>query len=387
MSIKQKQGESLRSYIDRFKKEELEVRDLNPMVSMHTAINGLCAGSALKKAQKYIAAEEASAGEHQEREAKRHNGPPEKKRKGGDNPHHNSNSNKDNKKPPALALAYKEYTPLNSTCTQILMQIGEEKHLKQFVGGEAGASSSQQHQHHQVASVIDVISRGLASARKAYARQLNIQGPSSKKQKYLNASKEPSCRNALVFTDEDLKGVTVPHDDALVVAAIIANYVVKKILVDSGSSADILFYNTFERMNLTPERLQPADVPLIGFSGNAIKPKEKITLPITIGNEPDQVTWMHEFLVVKVISPYNAIMGRPTIHVLRAAMSSYHLALKFPTEHGVEVVRGNQQIARQCYVSALKGKNKEALSLEGLDLREETASRGPRLDSPRQGKP
>ncbi|XP_010247497.1 PREDICTED: uncharacterized protein LOC104590504 [Nelumbo nucifera] len=146
MLIKQKQRESLQSYIDRFKKEELEVHDLDPMVSMHAAINGLCTGSALKcsvakilpktkleflkKAQKYIAAEEASTMGHQEREVEHHNGPPKKKRKGGDNPHPNNNNGNDNKKPPASALAYKEQTPLNSTCAQKLMQIGEEKYVK-----------------------------------------------------------------------------------------------------------------------------------------------------------------------------------------------------------------------------------------------------------------
>ncbi|XP_010268108.1 PREDICTED: uncharacterized protein LOC104605169 [Nelumbo nucifera] len=91
---------------------------------------------------------------------------------------------------------------------------------------------------------------------------------------------------------------------------------------------------------------------------------------------PHQVTWMHEFLVVKVTSPYNAIMGRPTLHALGAAMSSYHMTLKFPTKHDVGVVHRNQQIARQCYVAALKGKNKEALSLESLNPREEPVSRG-----------
>ncbi|XP_010269798.1 PREDICTED: uncharacterized protein LOC104606351 [Nelumbo nucifera] len=176
--------------------------------------------------------------------------------------------------------------------------------------------------------------------------------------------------------DDDLKGVTVPHDDALVVAAIITNHKVKKILVDNGSSVNILFYDTFERMKLAPERLQPVDVPLVGFSGSVIRSKGKITLPIMVGIEPDQVTWMHEFLVVKVGSPYNIIMGRPTLYVLRVAMSFFHLVLKFPTEHSVGVVRGNQQIACQCYVAMLKGKNKEALSLEGLNLREEPSSRG-----------
>ncbi|XP_010253030.1 PREDICTED: uncharacterized protein LOC104594452 [Nelumbo nucifera] len=207
MSLKQEPGETLRSYIDRFKKKELEVRDLDPMVSMHTAINGLFPGSTLKlsvaktpsktklkflkKAQKYITTEEASTRANQERAAECHDRPLEKKRKGGDQHHPDNHGNKDNKKPLALALAYKDYKPLNSTCTQILMQIGEEKfvkwptklkqnpkrrnptkyykyhrgtghdtkdcydlkneieslircrHLKQFVGGEADASSFQ----------------------------------------------------------------------------------------------------------------------------------------------------------------------------------------------------------------------------------------------------
>ncbi|XP_010241782.1 PREDICTED: uncharacterized protein LOC104586303 [Nelumbo nucifera] len=139
MSTKKKRGESLWSYIDRFKNEELEVRDLDPMVSMHATISGLLPKLALKrsvaktppkmkmefhkKTQKYIQAKEASDGNNQEREAKRHNGAPEKKRKSEDH-YHNNNNSKDNKKPSALALAYNQYTPLNSTQTQIMMQVG-----------------------------------------------------------------------------------------------------------------------------------------------------------------------------------------------------------------------------------------------------------------------
>ncbi|XP_010259178.1 PREDICTED: uncharacterized protein LOC104598695 [Nelumbo nucifera] len=199
MSIKQKPGENLRSYINRFKKEELEARDLDPMISMHAAINKLRAGSALKcsitktppktkleflkKAQKYIAAQEALAEDHQEKEAEHNGGPLGKKKK--KNEDRRGDSGKDNRKPSAPTTTYSQYTPLNSSWTQILMQIGDEKfvkwleklkrnpkkyckfhrgighdaedcyelkneieslirrgHLKQFVGGEVGASSS-----------------------------------------------------------------------------------------------------------------------------------------------------------------------------------------------------------------------------------------------------
>ncbi|XP_010274290.1 PREDICTED: uncharacterized protein LOC104609615 [Nelumbo nucifera] len=133
-------------------------------------------------------------------------------------------------------------------------------HLKQFVGGEVGTSSSQQ-KHQQVAGVIDVLVGSMASGgasalvRKAYARQLNFQEHAPKKQKYPDTPWRPRCLHALIFTDEDLEGVTVPHDDALVVATIISNFMVKNILVDNGLSADIIFYDTYERRKLAQERL------------------------------------------------------------------------------------------------------------------------------------
>ena len=46
---------------------------------------------------------------------------------------------------------------------------------------------------------------------------------------------------AITFSDEDFKGVHHPHDDALVVSMTIANFKVRRILVDNGSSADILY--------------------------------------------------------------------------------------------------------------------------------------------------
>ncbi|XP_010269787.1 PREDICTED: uncharacterized protein LOC104606339 isoform X2 [Nelumbo nucifera] len=207
-------------------------------------------------------------------------------------------------------------------------------HLKEYMGGDANASSSQQ--HHTLAGVIDIIIRrttsdgASTSTRKAYAKQLSIQGSTPKKLK-------PD--DVMSFSDNDLKGVLVPHDDALVVSMIIANQMAKRILVGNGSSVDILFYDTFEKMKLTLDWLQQVNVPLVGFSGDVIKPEGRITLLVTIGTEPRQVTRMIEFFVVKIGSLYNAITRRLTLDALKAAISSYHLTMKFPTKHGVGVAR------------------------------------------------
>ncbi|XP_010247172.1 PREDICTED: uncharacterized protein LOC104590279 [Nelumbo nucifera] len=339
MDVRQKHDERLWSYINRFKKEELEVRDVDPMVSMNTTINGLLSVSAfkcsvaktpprskaefLKKAHKYIAVEEALVGDCQEEEADHHCGGPKKKRRSRDNRNDNNNNNsKDSEKLLASALAYRKYTPLNSTRTQILKQVEKEEymkwpkkmkrnpkrgnpkkyckyhhstghdtedcyelkneieslihhgHLKQYMGGKAGASSSQQQ---QLAGVIDVIIGCSALARKAYARQLNIQRLALKKLKQ---------DEALTFTDEDLKGILVPHDDVLVVFSIVMNFLVKRILVDSGSFTNILFYDAYEKMKLAPERLESADVPLVGFSRNVVRLEGEITLPVMVGAKP-----------------------------------------------------------------------------------------------------
>jgi len=50
---------------------------------------------------------------------------------------------------------------------------------------------------------------------------------------------------------------------------------------------------------------------------------------------------MVTFIVVRSFSPYMVILGRPWIHAMRFIPSTLHMKVKFPTEHGVVVVRRN----------------------------------------------
>ena len=60
------------------------------------------------------------------------------------------------------------------------------------------------------------------------------------------------------------------------------------------------------------------------------------------------------FLVVDCSSAYNGILGRPTLNSWKAATSTYHLMIKFPTEYGIEELRGDQVAARECYIAMLE---------------------------------
>ncbi|WP_212635206.1 hypothetical protein, partial [Salmonella enterica] len=58
-------------------------------------------------------------------------------------------------------------------------------------------------------------------------------------------------------------------------------------------------------------------------------------------------------------SSYNAILGRPWIHELKAVPSTYHQVIRFPTKWGVKEIFGQQRDARTCYMEALKPKATE----------------------------
>ncbi|KAK3026499.1 hypothetical protein RJ639_041796 [Escallonia herrerae] len=112
------------------------------------------------------------------------------------------------------------------------------------------------------------------------------------------------------------------------------------------------------------------DTPLYGFSNHPVAVEGIIALLVAIGAPPAQANFMLDFVVVKVPSAYNAILGRPVLNQLQAVVFTYHLKMKFPMEHGIGEVKGDQTTARQCYVTSYRSKNKEALIIE--DLREDT---------------
>ena len=66
---------------------------------------------------------------------------------------------------------------------------------------------------------------------------------------------------AITFTDEDAERIHHPHDDALVITLLIADYITRRVLVDNGSSADILYYPAFQQMRLGRDQLCPINSP------------------------------------------------------------------------------------------------------------------------------
>ncbi|XP_073152175.1 uncharacterized protein [Henckelia pumila] len=151
--------------------------------------------------------------------------------------------------------------------------------------------------------VIAVITRGPAcgdsnNARKALLRTAkgtnNLSRPTS-----LSIYKIGTIQDGLSFSDKDLKNPRGIHNDALIISATISNFWVKKILVDSGSSADIIFHDAFVKLGISNVQLTPVNTPLVGFSGEIVEALGEVTLPLFLGSYPKRSTKMVKFIVVK----------------------------------------------------------------------------------------
>ncbi|XP_023884047.2 uncharacterized protein LOC111996319 [Quercus suber] len=122
----------------------------------------------------------------------------------------------------------------------------------------------------------------------------------------------------LSFSEEDKIETTQPHDDALVITLIIEDYNVKRVMVDDGNRAKVMYPDLYKGLRLRPEDLMPYSSPLMSFNRKLVIPKAVIRLSIQTGPKIVGVN----FIVVDTYSPYTAIVGRPWLHTLGAVASS-----------------------------------------------------------------
>ncbi|XP_064992518.1 uncharacterized protein LOC135629271 [Musa acuminata AAA Group] len=157
--------------------------------------------------------------------------------------------------------------------------------------------------HHKepVKRQIDVIFGGPAvggnsfATRKAYTSSMVEKHP------------RPEIEPEITFRAEEVEHSH--YDDALVISIQVTNARVKRVMVDTGISADILYFDAFRRLGLTERDLTPMASALTGFTGDSISPLGTTALPVTIGEEPRVKTMITTFMVVNLPSAYNIIFG------------------------------------------------------------------------------
>ena len=154
-----------------------------------------------------------------------------------------------------------------------------------------------------------VIGRSYQDLRKAVQRQVNnvhVNHPMAKHHLTRNDN--------IVFSKQDVKGIRQPHDDPLVIMLAIKGFNTRRVLVDNGSSTDVMYMTAFQQMKLDPKCLKLFESPLVSFNGDHVYLKGIISLQIIVGTYPVQVTRMVNFLIINCLSSYNVILGQQTFN-------------------------------------------------------------------------
>lgn len=117
----------------------------------------------------------------------------------------------------------------------------------------------------------------------------------------------------LTFTDRDIKEVDALHSDALVIIVNINTFYVKRVLIDPGSSSEIMYHSMFMKLKVPPSQVKNVDSPVF-------TPTSIAEVPVRLGPKQKIV----EFIVMDIDSPYNGILGRGWLRQMKEVTSPLH---------------------------------------------------------------
>jgi len=161
----------------------------------------------------------------------------------------------------------------------------------------------------------------------------------------------------VVFTKADLQDV-VPHDnDPMVILVVTTGRKMHRVLVDKGSSTDVMFWTTFNKLQLSPDMLRPYTGCMYGFAGDQVEVRGHLESRTTFTDGIASLTENIRYLIVNASFPYNMLLGRPTLNRLGAVPSTRHMKMKLPDLAGKVIpIKSDQKEAKRCYENNLKTK-------------------------------
>ncbi|XP_057550539.1 uncharacterized protein LOC130828592 [Amaranthus tricolor] len=146
-----------------------------------------------------------------------------------------------------------------------------------------------------------------------------------------------------------------PHSDPIVLTIKFGLMNVRRVLVDTGSTTDLITMDCLKQLKYCLEHLEKLERPLVEFGGSRVCPSGTIVLPVIFREKGNGRTLSVHFTVVDIPFPYNIIMDLPLINKVKAVISTHQLLIQYEKEDGkVGILYGDQKISRECQVNSLK---------------------------------
>ncbi|XP_017416582.2 uncharacterized protein LOC108327381 [Vigna angularis] len=200
-------------------------------------------------------------------------------------------------------------------------------HINTISGGFAGGGSS-------------------SSAQKCHMRALQF---------VHSVDKSRRTMPPIMFSDEDFHAPNPDQDDPMVITTEIAQYSVSKVLMDQGSLVNILYWKTFQQMDISEDLIVPHNKQIVGFAGERVDTRGYMDLRTRLGTGRHSEEKRVRYLLVEANTSYNILLGRPCLNAFGAIVSTPHLTMKFPSHKGtICTVWADQKTGRECYATGLK---------------------------------
>ena len=164
-----------------------------------------------------------------------------------------------------------------------LVREGKLKQLLHYSNGQASQTSSEPRRDtssRRPLGTINVIFVAPGRSRSCPSRIMSVARLSSEDSNSEPKRAKLSIQPALSFSNEDKIGTIQPHDNALVVTLRIGGYDVKRVMMDQGNGAEIMYLDLYKGLNLKPKDLTAYDTPLVSFDGKVVILRGQIRLPV-----------------------------------------------------------------------------------------------------------
>ena len=126
--------------------------------------------------------------------------------------------------------------------------------------------------------------------------------------------------NQVSFSDDELPLEGRDHILAMHSVVKCEDMIFTRVLIDNGLALNFCPMATLECLKVHMSLIRPSTMIIKAFDGTHCEMQGKIELMIEI----DPRSFMVNFQVIKVDTPYNMLLGRPWLHVAGAVVSAFH---------------------------------------------------------------
>ncbi|RDX82712.1 hypothetical protein CR513_36468, partial [Mucuna pruriens] len=172
------------------------------------------------------------------------------------------------------------------------------------------------------------------------------------------------------YNQRDMRYDPPRYDEPMMISMVVAEYKVERVLIDQGSSANILYWSTYMKMGLKSIDMEPCVGKLHGFTGEQVEIRGAVEFETTFGEGNHARAISMLYMTVDVEASDNIIMGQLALNKLGAMVSTYHLCMKYPVGKEVGRVWADHRVVRCCYEDNLRIGSRPAnkLDMNVLDL-------------------